>query len=77
MLILAGVVLIVNWNISPAVEYLGLQWLVIGLLWLVNGLSMACYWLVISLLLGLAMDYRAQGWCLLYIEIGLKLLLLL
>ena len=27
----AGVVLIVNWNMSPAVEYLGLQWLVIGL----------------------------------------------
>ena len=27
----AGVVLYVNWNMSPAVEYLGLQWLVIGL----------------------------------------------
>ena len=27
----AGVVLIVNWNSALAVEYLGAQWLVIGL----------------------------------------------
>ena len=35
---------------------------------LILGAAMACQWLVIGLLLGLAMVYHAQGWCLLYIE---------